>query len=125
MLIGYGLLGHLNEMCKASKVSAKINFSDIPLIDGVLNFAKQNIIPSGSKNNLNFYQKNISFDPKISNFKKLILTDAQTSGGLLISCPKSESKKLINSLNKISKYKSIIIGEFIKKDKANIFANNT
>ena len=115
---GYGLLGHLNEMCKASKVSAKINFSDIPLIDGVLNFAKQNIIPGGSKNNLNFYQKNISFDPKISNFKKLILADAQTSGGLLISCPKSESKKLINSLNKISKYKSIIIGEFIKKDKA-------
>ena len=118
---GYGLLGHLNEMCKASKVSAKINFSDIPLIDGVLNFAKQNIIPGGSKNNLNFYQKNIYFDPKISNFKKLILADAQTSGGLLISCPKSESKKLINSLNKISKYKSTIIGEFIKIDKANIF----
>lgn len=118
---GYGLLGHLNEMCKASKVSAKINFSDIPLIDGVFNFAKQNIIPGGSKNNLNFYQKNIFFDPEISNFKKLILADAQTSGGLLISCPKSESKKLINSLNKISKYKSIIIGEFIEKNKANIF----
>ena len=118
---GYGLLGHLNEMCKASKVSAKINFSDIPLIDGVFNFAKQNIIPGGSKNNLNFYEKNIFFDPEISNFKKLILADAQTSGGLLISCPKSESKKLINSLNKISKYKSIIIGEFIEKNKANIF----
>ena len=118
---GYGLLGHLNEMCKASKVSAKINFSDIPLIDGVFNFAKQNIIPGGSKNNLNFYQKNIFFDPEISNFKKLILADAQTSGGLLISCPKSESKKLINSLNKTSKYKSIIIGEFIEKNKANIF----
>ncbi len=118
---GYGLLGHLNEMCKASKVSAKINFSDIPLIDGVFNFAKQNIIPGGSKNNLNFYQKNIFFDPEISNFKKLILADAQTSGGLLISCPKSESKKLINSLNKISKYKSVIIGEFIEKNKANIF----
>ena len=118
---GYGLLGHLNEMCKASKVSAKINFSDIPLIDGVFNFAKQNIIPGGSKNNLNFYEKNIFFDPELSNFKKLILADAQTSGGLLISCPKSESKKLINSLNKISKYKSIIIGEFIEKNKANIF----
>ena len=118
---GYGLLGHLNEMCKASKVSAKINFSDIPLIDGVFNFAKQNIIPGGSKNNLNFYEKNIFFDPEISNFKKLILADAQTSGGLLISCPKSESKKLINSLNKTSKYKSIIIGEFIEKNKANIF----
>ena len=118
---GYGLLGHLNEMCMASKVSAKINFSDIPLIDGVFNFAKQNIIPGGSKNNLNFYEKNIFFDPELSNFKKLILADAQTSGGLLISCPKSESKKLINSLNKISKYKSIIIGEFIEKNKANIF----
>ena len=118
---GYGLLGHLNEMCKASKISAKINFSDIPLIDGVINFAKQNIIPGGSKNNLKFYQKNIFFDSEISNFKKLILAAAQTSGGLLISCPKSKSKKLINSLNKISKYKSIIIGEFIEKSKVNIF----
>ena len=51
---GYGLLGHLNEMCNNNNLSASINYGHIPFIDGTENFAKKDIIPGGSKNNLNY-----------------------------------------------------------------------
>ena len=57
---GYGLLGHLLEMCKGSKVSAEIDYSELTLIDGVLELAKNGFIPAGTKNNLNFLQKSLS-----------------------------------------------------------------
>ena len=86
--------------------------------------AKQKIIPGGTKNNFKFLDKNIMFSKELKLFQKLILSDSQTSGGLLISCPKSQSIKLLNELNKKAEYKSIIIGEFITKEQYNITVNN-
>ena len=120
---GYGLLGHLNEMCNGSNLSAIIDFNKIPIIHEVLNFSKAGIIPGGSKKNLKFNVNDINFHNDLDEYKKLILADAQTSGGLLISCPKENSSKLIKELNKNSKYKSKIIGEFINKNKHNIICN--
>ena len=118
---GYGLLGHLNEMCKGSNLSAKIFFNDIPIIDQVIDLAKKNIVPGGSKKNLEFNTADIKFEKNFPEYKKLILADAQTSGGLLISCPKSNSLKLLKELNLDSKkYKSVIIGEFSEKINYNI-----
>ena len=53
----------------------------------------------------------------------MILADAQTSGGLLIACNKSDSQQLLNDLNSISDYQSSIIGEFIAKKDFNIYCN--
>ena len=118
---GYGLLGHLNEMCKGSNLTAKIFFNSVPIINQVIDLAKNNIVPGGSKKNLEFNIKDIKFKSNFPEYKKLILADAQTSGGLLISCPKSNSDKLIQALNKDSKkYKSIIIGEFMNQSNYNI-----
>ena len=117
---GYGLLGHLNEMCKGSNLTAKILFNKIPLIDEVINFAKKDIIPGGSRKNLEFNQNDIKFGENIEMYKKMILADAQTSGGLLISCPKTTSNKLIKILNENSIYESKVIGEFINNSSYNI-----
>ena len=121
---GYGLLGHLNEMCNGSKVSAKINFNNVPLISNTVDFAKDDIIPGGTKNNLEFIKNDISFSDDFESYKKLILADAQTSGGLLISCPKKETNLLLNDLNLNSEFTSAIIGEFIQKGKFNILVTN-
>ena len=121
---GYGLIGHLNEMCNNTKLSAKINFSDIPIIDNVINLAKNDIIPGGTKNNLKFYNSNISFHNSICEYQKLILSDAQTSGGLLISTSYEDSLILIDHLNQNSIYKSKLIGKFINKNDKNILIDN-
>ena len=57
-ITGYGLLGHLKEMCEFSNVKAVLNFKDIPLLDNVTKFADQDIIPGGTKNNLKQYHVN-------------------------------------------------------------------
>ena len=118
---GYGLLGHLNEISKGSNLSAKIKYNNIPLISNTENFAKDGIIPGGSKKNLEFFTNDIYFDKEIKDFQKLILSDAQTSGGLLISCPKKYANELLEKLNKKLVFKSSIIGEFTNKKDYNIF----
>jgi len=112
---GFGLLGHLSEMCKGSNVSAKIYYDKIPLLANTENFAKKDIIPGGSKKNFDFLKDMIQFHDSFELYKKLILSDAQTSGGLLISCDKKDSINLLMELNESLDYKSSIIGEFINK----------
>ena len=120
-ITGYGLLGHLNEMCVSSNLSAKINFDFINFIDGVEDLAQNGIIPGGTKNNFNFNKKDIKFDKNIKEYQKFMLADAQTAGGLLISTPNERSSQLLKELNKNSKYDSKIIGSFIAKSDKNIF----
>ena len=118
---GFGLLGHLNEMCKGSNLSATINYSNVLLISETEEFANKGIIPGGTKNNLKFLDNILLFSDSIQKFQKLILADAQTSGGLLISCDQSDSKKMLNELNKKTEFTSKIIGNFIDKEKYNIY----
>ena len=114
---GFGLLGHLNEMCQGSKLSSRIHYNKTPLILNTEKFAIEGIVPGGTKNNFKFLEKNVCFDESIKSFQKLILSDAQTSGGLLIACNKSQSHQLLNELNSSANYESVIIGKFtIKKD---------
>jgi len=122
-ITGFGLLGHLNEMCKGSLLTAKINYDRIPKINSTESFAKKGVIPGGTKNNLKFLLNEISFNNSIDLFEQYILADAQTSGGLLISCSKENSKALINDLNLSKKFNSEIIGEFIEKKSKNIYCD--
>ena len=123
-ITGYGLLGHLNEMTQNNDLSANINFKKVPFLDEVSNFAKEDIIPGGTRKNLKFYEKNINFDKSISKYQQLMIADAQTSGGLLISTNKNNAKKITEILNKNSNYKTIEIGHFSAKKERNIIINN-
>ena len=123
-ITGYGLLGHLNEVCNSSNITANLNFKSIPFLDQVSSLAIEGIIPGGSKDNLEYYNDRISFDHQIKSYEQLMLADAQTSGGLLLSVPKNESKKLVLTLNKNSDFNTCIIGEFVKKEKKSIIVTN-
>ena len=122
-ITGFGLLGHLNEMCESSNLTAKININNIPLIHGTLELAKKGIYPGGTKKNLRFIQKKVSFNSKVDECYKYIAADAQTSGGLLISCNPKDTENVIKELNENSIYESKIIGKFILKDNYNIICH--
>jgi len=91
---GYGLLGHLSEMCSSSNVSSHLEFDKIKFLCGVFEYAQKGIIPGGSKRNLDYISNKINFNKNLKDYQKLMLADAQTSGGLLISCPENRANEL-------------------------------
>lgn len=99
-ITGFGLLGHLREMTLGSKVDAQIFLESVPILPEARELAGMDIIPGGTLNNLNFVKPHVRFDDHISRIDRVLLADAQTSGGLLISLPEKEVRSLINKLSK-------------------------
>ena len=118
---GFGLLGHLNEICEASKVSAEIKYDDLPLLPGVNKLASDGIIPGGTKRNLSFAESFTQFLEDQTKIEKLITSDAQTSGGLLISLPPDSAKMFIKKFNERSPIKAQEIGNIIKQKTNTIY----
>ena len=112
---GYGLLGHLLELCKSSRVTAEISFDSIPFLEGVFEFAQKGIVPGGTKRNLEFVSPNVEFDSTLADYQKLMLADAQTSGGLLIAVSEDKVQTLINKLSESKVMTTSIIGRITNK----------
>ncbi len=83
---GFGLAGHLKEMCEGSGVEAEINFNKIPLLPDLEYYIENKCYPGGTTRNWKSYGDSIS---TVSEYQKMILADPQTSGGLLIAVGKS------------------------------------
>ena len=83
---GFGLLGHLLEVCRASGVGAAIDFVRIPLLPDALDFARQGFITGASARNFEGYCDEVSFAASRNEIERAVLTDPQTSGGLLVAC---------------------------------------
>ncbi|MEJ7557962.1 MAG: selenide, water dikinase SelD [Pedobacter sp.] len=79
---GFGLLGHLAEMCEGSGLSAVIEFEKVPVIPSVSRYLEQNCFPGGTERNWNSYGHKVH---KLSDFQRSVLADPQTSGGLLVA----------------------------------------
>jgi|SRR5882672_6404209 len=83
---GFGLLGHLLEMCRGANLSATLDFARIPLHPGVLGLAAGGFVTGASKRNWEGYGDAISLEASIGERERALLTDPQTSGGLLVAC---------------------------------------
>lgn len=79
---GFGLLGHLHEMCTGSELSAQLYLKAIPVLSSVEKYIQQNAIPGGTERNWNSYGKDVEV---CSEEARLLLADPQTSGGLLVA----------------------------------------
>ncbi|MCO5229560.1 MAG: selenide, water dikinase SelD [Chitinophagales bacterium] len=97
---GFGLLGHLVEMCEASGLSAAIEFDKIPVVPSMKSYLHQKCVPGGTERNWKSYGHKIS---EVSEEQRLILADPQTSGGLLVAV---ESQFALEFENYLS-YKNI------------------
>ena len=119
-ITGYGLLGHLFEMCQGSNISAEIHNSKIPLINGTVGLAEKGFIPGGSKRNFKTSRKYTKFSVSLPEIDKLILTDAQTSGGLLISLSENQAHEFLNRFSDETGMEAAIIGKIFEKRKDTI-----
>lgn len=97
---GFGLLGHLSEMAEGSRLSAVINFQQVPLIvEGLETYISQKCIPGGTNRNWDSYGDKIVFNGQYDHtIAKNILADPQTSGGLLVAVNPSEIDEVITVL---------------------------
>lgn len=92
---GFGLVGHLLEMCRGAGVQGRVNWSDVPLIPQAVEFAKQKVVTGASGRNWQGYGAEVSLPDAMQDWQKNLLTDPQTSGGLLLACsPDAESEVL-------------------------------
>ena len=94
-ITGFGLLGHLGVMLRASSdaagqaLGAEIRYGDVPLFDGVEDCLAHGLCPAGTRRNLDYAAPHARFAPGIDENRQLLLADAQTSGGLLIALPEA------------------------------------
>ena len=89
---GFGLLGHLAEICDGSNLNAIVHFDKIKLLDGVSDYIAEGCVPGGTNRNFESYGHKIG---PLTDYQKAVLCDPQTSGGLLIAVkPESEAEIL-------------------------------
>ncbi|OFA04185.1 selenide, water dikinase SelD [Duganella sp. HH101] len=83
---GFGLLGHLLELARGAKLAAHLEMAKIPLLPGVEQLAHDGYFTGASGRNWEAYGKDVELSPSVSQAQHMLLTDPQTSGGLLVSC---------------------------------------
>jgi selenium donor protein len=108
---GFGLLGHLLEMVRGSRVSATVQASSVPLLPGALELALAGVVPGGTRENDAHTAPSVSYDASISEVKRLLLNDAQTSGGLLIAVPRDSAPVLMDQLAEAGVTSAAIVGD--------------
>jgi cysteine desulfurase len=112
---GFGLLGHLREMALGSNVDVTIHATAIPTLGAAWALAGADIVPGGTLNNLAYVESHVTFAPDVSQVARLLLADAQTSGGLLISLPGERAEALLVALHARGVSEAAIIGEITGK----------
>jgi selenium donor protein len=108
---GFGLLGHLREMAAGSGVDVTLSAGAVPTLTAARTFAGADVVPGGTLNNLAYVQPHVDFSPSVARVAQLILADAQTSGGLLISLPAGRVDALLTMLHKRGVRDATHIGE--------------
>jgi selenide, water dikinase len=114
-ITGFGLLGHLANMCRASKVSAEIFPDRIPIIsDNIVDLIKRDCVPGGTRDNLKAASAAVDFGA-VPEWFRVLLADAQTSGGLLLSVHGSLLLKIFSVLKKHHAPCAAVIGRIVRR----------
>jgi len=111
---GFGLLGHAAELCRNSNVAMQINYSDLKFLPGTEQLAQQDNIPGGTKRNLSHANQFTYFSESITELHQLMIADAQTSGGLLITLPQDRAGEFLDSYNDKEPISAFQIGKIIE-----------
>ncbi len=110
---GFGLLGHLHSLLRASRAAAHIDLAAVPFLPRVRELAERGAIPSGTRRNLESVESVVTFGAGVDDVAKLMLADAQTSGGLLIALPEAKAAALVSALQKEGTPAAAVIGRVV------------
>jgi selenide,water dikinase len=108
---GFGLLGHLLELARGSKLSARLDIESIPLLAQVQELAEQGCITGASGRNWQSYGHDVKLSPAISELQRALLTDPQTAGGLLVSCAADAVQEVLAIFQQEGFADAAVIGE--------------
>jgi selenide, water dikinase len=114
-ITGFGLVGHLASLCRASKVSATIDPASVPPISKeILDLISRDCLPGGSRDNLNLAKQNVDWQ-KTPKQLRILLSDAQTSGGLLLCVNQKQLAKVLKALKKSATPLATVIGQIVRR----------
>ena len=107
---GFGLLGHLLEMCRGSGLTAHVTAAHLPLLPGVLALVQSGIATGASARNWQSYGNDVRLAPHLDARLQTILTDPQTSGGLLVACDPDELPAVRATFARLGFAQAAVIG---------------
>jgi selenide, water dikinase len=125
-ITGFGLLGHLGNMLRAASkeagtpIGARLSYAAVPVFDRVTGFLKDGLCPGGTRRNLEYAAPNARFADSLTEPQRLLLADAQTSGGLLIAVPQDKLAGLVVDLKKRGTLAAAVIGSVVAADKPGV-----
>jgi len=117
---GFGLLGHLHEMSTASGVDVEIDSKSVPIMPGAHDHAMSGIVPGGTEANMRFMEGKVSWADGLSRVTKILLCDAQTSGGLLAAVEPGSVNELARRLAEETGVQAAVIGVVSKSGDGHI-----
>ncbi|HME37778.1 MAG TPA: selenide, water dikinase SelD [Steroidobacteraceae bacterium] len=108
---GFGLLGHLLEMCRGSSLAARITAAAVPLLAGARSLAQSGVVTGASARNWQSYGADVRLAPHLDAAVQAVLTDPQTSGGLLVACEPGAAANVLAIFARLGFANAAIIGE--------------
>jgi selenide,water dikinase len=109
---GFGLLGHLSEMLGAGTVGVRVEAERVPVLEETWEFVRQGVVPGGTRRNLASVDRFMDWSERLDEQQRLVLADAQTSGGLLMAVERSGIDALITGVHARGVPVAALIGEF-------------
>lgn len=110
---GFGLLGHLLEMCRGAGLAAHVSMSSVPLIEHVLALAQDGLVTGASARNWGSCGKDVRLDAAITAAERALLTDPQTSGGLLVACTEAALPQVLAVFTRHGFARAAMIGSLL------------
>jgi selenide,water dikinase len=107
---GFGILGHGLEMARGSRLRIVLEADQVPLLESAATLAQENFVTGASHRNWTSYGESVALPPRLPDWRRHILTDPQTSGGLLVACEPEHAADLVETIRKSGYPHAAVIG---------------
>ena len=117
---GFGLLGHLGNILAGSKLAAELWMENVPVFAQARQMAEEGLIPGGTARNLESAEAVTTFDAAVTSAERVLLADAQTSGGLLLAVAPGRSDQLVDALKREATLAAAVIGRLVEGEPGSV-----
>jgi selenide,water dikinase len=112
-ITGFGLLGHTLEIARGARLTARLSWPKLPLLEGVRELAEQGFVTGASGRNWAGYGRDVRLAPGIGDVERALLTDPQTSGGLLVTCRADTVDEVLSIFRREGFERAAVVGDLV------------